>query len=214
MGILPSALVNYLLRLGFSYGDKEIFTWDEMVKCFSLDRLNKSPAVFNPDKLIWVNSEHMKILGPRELLEHVRGFLDKECGKYSDEYLIEAIRTRQTKAQTLVELAEEIRFYCVEPKNYEEKGVKKFLKDSVREPLEYLYSRLEQTYSFSEGNLKKVFEDTMEKYQIKMVKLAQPVRIALTGKTVGPGIYEMLLVLGKEESLKRFRRLLNAVFPN
>jgi len=105
-------------------------------------------------------------------------------------------------------------FYCVEPKNYEEKGVKKFLKDKVKEPLEYLYSRLEQADSFSEESLKKVFEDTMEKYQIKMMKLAQPVRIALTGRTIGPGIYEMLLVLGKEESLKRFRRLLNAVFPN
>ncbi len=214
MGILPHALVNYLLRLGFSYGDKEIFTWDEMVKYFSLERLNKAPAVFNPDKLIWVNAEHMKMMKPEELLEYLREFLDKSCGKFSDEYLVEAIKTRQTKAQTLIELADEIRFYCVEPENYDEKGVKKFLKESVREALEDLYSRLEMSDFKDEESLKKAFEETMEKFNVKMVKLAQPVRIALTGKTVGPGIYEMLAVLGKEESLKRFRKLLDAVYPN
>ena len=214
MGILPNALVNYLLRLGFSYGDKEIFTWDEMVKYFSLERLNKAPAVFNPDKLIWVNAEHIKMMKPEELLEHLREFLDKSCREFSDEYLVEAIKTRQTKAQTLIELADEIRFYCVEPESYDEKGIKKFLKDSVREPLEYLYAKLEMADFKDEESLKKAFEETIDKFGVKMVKLAQPVRIALTGKTVGPGIYEMLMVLGKEESLRRFRKLLDAVYSN
>ncbi len=214
MGILPQALVNYLLRLGFSYGDKEIFTWGEMVKYFSLDRLNKSAAIFNPDKLIWVNAEHIKMLSPEELLQHLRRFLDDNCLKYPDEYLVEAIKTRQTKAQTLVELADEIRFYCVEPNEYDMKGVKKYLKENVKEALEYLYSELEKADFSDENNLKSAFDNTMEKFSLKMVKLAQPIRIALTGKTVGPGIYEMLEVLGKDESLKRFRKLLDAVYKN
>ncbi len=214
LGILPHALVNYLLRLGFSYGDKEIFTWDEMINYFSLEGLNKAPAVFNPDKLIWVNAEHIKMMKPEELLEHLREFLDDSCSRFPDEYIVEAIKTRQTKAQTLVELAEEIRFYCVEPENYDEKGIKKFLKESVKEPLEYLYSKLEMSDFRDEESLKKAFEETIEKFGVKMVKLAQPLRIALTGKTVGPGIYEMLMVLGKEETLKRFRKLLNAVYSN
>jgi len=214
MGILPQALVNYLLRLGFSYGDKEIFTWNEMVKYFSLERLNKAPAIFNPDKLIWVNSEHIKLMKPEELLEHLREFLDEACSRFPDEYIVEAIKTRQTKAETLLELAEEIRFYCVEPESYDEKGIKKFLKESVREPLEYLYSKLEASDFKDEESLRKAFEDAIEKFGVKMVKLAQPVRIALTGKTVGPGIYEMLRVLGKEESLRRFRKLLDVVYSN
>ncbi len=212
MGILPVALVNYMLRLGFSYGDKEIFTWEEMIKHFSLDRLNKSSAVFNSDKLIWVNSEHMKMVTPKDILDYLKDFLDEKCLKFSDDYLIEAIKTRQTKAQTLVELADEIRFYCVEPIEYEEKGIKKYLKSGVREPLEYLYKKLEKSDFSNEDDLKKVFDDTMERFGLKMVKLAQPVRIALTGRTIGPGIYEMLVVLGKDESLKRFRKLLDVVY--
>ena len=212
MGILPIALVNYLLRLGFSYGDKEIFTWDEMIKYFSLDRLNKSAAVFNPDKLIWVNAEHMKMMEPEDILVYLKDFLDKKCFEFSDDYLIEAIKTRQTKAQTLVELADEIRFYCVEPQEYEEKGIKKYLKENVKEPLEYLYKKLEEADFSKEDDLKSAFEKTMEKFDLKMVKLAQPVRIALTGRTIGPGIYEMLMVLGKDESLKRFKKLLDVVY--
>ena len=214
MGILPIALVNYLLRLGFSYGDKEIFAQDEMIKYFSLDRLNKSAAVFNPDKLIWVNAEHMKIMEPKAILVHLKDFLDKKCFEFSDDYLIEAIKTRQTKAQTLVELASEIKFYCVEPQEYEEKGIKKYLKNSVKEPLEYLYKKLEEASFSNEGSLKRAFEETMERFELKMLKLAQPVRIALTGRTIGPGIYEMLMVLGKDESLKRFRKLLDVVYSS
>ncbi len=214
MGILPIALVNYLLRLGFSYGDKEIFAQDEMIKYFSLDRLNKSAAVFNPDKLIWVNAEHMKMMEPKAILVHLKDFLDKKCFEFSDDYLIEAIKTRQTKAQTLVELAGEIRFYCVEPQEYEEKGIKKYLKNGVKEPLEYLYKKLEEASFSNEESLKRAFEETMERFELKMLKLAQPVRIALTGRTIGPGIYEMLMVLGKDESLKRFRKLLDVVYSS
>ena len=214
LGILPEALVNYLLRLGFSYGDKEIFTFDEMIKYFSLERLNKSAAVFNPDKLIWVNFEHIKMKKPEELLEDLRPFLDKNCSNFSDEYIIKAIKTRQTKAQTLKELADEIRFYCVEPEEYEQKAVKKYVKASIKEPLEYLVEKLKDADFSSEESLKTVFENTLEKFNLKMVKIAQPVRIALTGKGIGPGIYEMLMVLGKDESIKRIKKMMDALFKS
>ncbi|AEA33536.1 glutamate--tRNA ligase [Hippea maritima] len=212
MGILPVALVNYLLRLGFSYGDKEIFSFDEMVKYFSLDRLNKSAAVFNPDKLIWVNFEHMKMMKPEELLKHLKPFLDEECFNFDDSYLIEAIKTRQTKAQTLVELADEIRFYCKPPEDYDKKALKKYVKASTREYIISLLEKLKDADFSSEETLEAVFESVLERFDIKMVKLAQPVRIALTGRGIGPGIYEMLMILGKNETINRLEKFLNAVF--
>ncbi|WP_025209669.1 glutamate--tRNA ligase [Hippea sp. KM1] len=212
MGILPVALVNYLLRLGFSYGDKEIFSFDEMIRYFSLDRLNKSAAVFNPDKLIWVNFEHMKMMPPDKLLGYLRPFLDEACLSFDDGYLIEAIKTRQTKAQTLVELADEIRFYCKPPEDYDKKAIKKYVKASTKEYLALLLEKLKDADFSSEQALEGIFEDVLKRFDIKMVKLAQPVRIALTGRGIGPGIYEMLMVLGKDETIRRLERFLNVVF--
>ncbi|WP_035586800.1 glutamate--tRNA ligase [Hippea jasoniae] len=212
IGILPVALVNYLLRLGFSYKDKEIFTFDEMVELFSLDRLNKSAAVFNPDKLLWVNAEHIKMSKPDELYEYLKPFLDKRCLDFDKDYIVRAIETRQTKAQTLVELADEIRFFCVEPDEYDKKGLKNYLKVKMEEPLKELLGELKKAEFKDEDELKAIFEKILNKYDTKMVKLAQPVRIALTGKTIGPGIYESLLILGKDESIKRIEKLFDAVY--
>ncbi len=211
MGILPFALVNYLVRLGWSCGDKEIFTMDELLESFSLEGLNKSAAVFDMDKLLWVNAEHIRLMKPSELLEHLRPFLNKSCRSYDDGYLIKAIETMQPRATTLKELADGMLFYCREPEEYEEKAAKKYLKPSIKEALEFLYGQLKEADFGSEESLKEAFEKTMERFNIKMVKIAQPVRIALTGRGAAPGIYEMLMILGKDESLKRIRKVIDAI---
>ncbi len=210
-GILPDALVNYLIRLGWSYGDKEIFTKDELIKYFNLENLNKSAAVFNPDKLLWVNEEYIKSYSPKELLKYLKDFLDDSCKSFSDDYLSKAIETMQARAKTLVELADGMMFYCVEPKDYEEKGAKKYLKESVKEPMKFLLDKLKEADFENEESLKKAFEETMEKFEIKMVKIAQPVRIGLTGRSAAPGIYEMLMILGKDESIKRIEKVIDAI---
>ncbi len=211
MGILPQALVNYLVRLGWSYGDKEIFTKEELIKYFNLDNLNNSAAIFNPDKLLWVNAEHMKSLKPMELLFFTKPFLNKECLKYSDDYLEKAVETLKPRSETLRELASGMEFYCVAPKNYEEKGAKKYLKESIKDALVFLLNGLKNADFDSEEELKSVFEQTMEKFNVKMVKIAQPVRIGLTGRSAAPGIYEMLMILGKDESIKRIERVIDAI---
>ncbi len=211
MGILPDALVNYLIRLGWSYGDKEIFTKDELIQLFNIENLNNSAAVFNPEKLLWVNAEHIKLMSPKKLLENAKPFMDKRCLDYDDDYLARAVETMQPRAVTLKELASGMLFYCAAPKEYEQKGAKKYLKESVKEPLVFLLERLKEADFNSEDELKKAFEETMEKFELKMVKIAQPVRIGLTGRSAAPGIYEMLMILGKNESLKRIEKVIDAI---
>ncbi len=211
MGILPDALVNYLIRLGWSYGDKEIFTKDELIELFNIENLNNSAAVFNPEKLLWVNAEHIKLMSPRKLLEYVKPFMDKRCFYYDDDYLARAVETMQPRAETLKELASGMLFYCTAPESYEQKGSKKYLKESVKEPLIFLLEKLKETDFSSEDELKKAFEETMEKFELKMVKIAQPVRIGLTGRSAAPGIYEMLMILGKDESVKRIKKVIDAI---
>ncbi len=211
MGILPDALVNYLIRLGWSYGDKEIFTKDELIELFNIENLNNSAAVFNPEKLLWVNAEHIKLMSPKKLLEYAKPFMDRRCFDYENNYLIRAVETMQPRAATLKELASGMLFYCVSPKEYEQKGAKKYLKESVKEPLVFLLERLKEADFNSEDELKKAFEETMEKFELKMVKIAQPVRIGLTGRSAAPGIYEMLMILGKDESISRIERVIDAI---
>ncbi len=212
-GILPEALVNYLIRLGWSYGDKELFNREELIKYFNLENLNKSAAVFNPDKLLWLNAEYIKNMPPDELLSYLSGFLDESCKEYDKEYLKKAVETMQARANTLVELAEGMKFYCKKPDVYEGKGSKKYLKQSVKEPMLFLLEKLESADFSNEESLKEAFELTMKEFDIKMVKIAQPVRIGLTGRSAAPGIYEMLMILGKKESLERIEKVID-VIPN
>ncbi len=211
MGILPSALVNYLVRLGWSYKDKEIFTQDELVNCFDIKNLNNSAGVFNPEKLLWVNAEHIKAFSPQKLLEYLRPFLDESCNNYKKDYIVKAIETMQPRAETLKELADGMLFYCKEPEEYEEKGAKKYLKESVKKALLFLLKRLEQVDFRMEDELQNAFRETMDTFNVKMVKIAQPIRLGLTGRSAAPGIYEMLMILGKEESLKRVRHVIDVI---
>ncbi len=211
MGILPQALVNYLIRLGWSYGDREIFSKEELIELFNLENLNKSAAVFNPDKLLWVNAEYIKNMDSESLLDKLKPFLSNDCLKYDNLYLKKAVETMQARAATLSELALGMLFYCVKPTEYEEKGSKKYLKESIKEPMIFLLNKLKGCSFNSEDELKDAFEETMEHYNIKMVKVAQPVRLALTGRSAAPGIYEMLMILGKEESLDRIEKIIELI---
>lgn len=210
-GYLPQALVNYLVRLGWSHGDKEIFTTQELIKYFDLKHLNKSAAVFNPEKLLWVNEEYIKNSDNSLLLSHLKQFLPEECLKKEDSFLTEAMNTLRARASTLNEMADALMFYCNAPEIFEAKGVKKYFKSSAKNALTFLRNKLQKADFDSEVSLKEAFDETMKKFDIKMIKIAQPVRIAITGRSVGPGIYEMLTVLKKDESLKRIDKMLDEI---
>jgi glutamyl-tRNA synthetase len=216
MGYLPDALVNYLVRLGWSYGDQEIFTRDELIQYFSFDKVGKSAAVFNPEKLLWLNSQYIINSSAEELAEMVVPFLIKEKviseGQTLDkEWLSKAIDTQKERSRTLIELANSLRYYISEDVEYNEKAKIKFLNEKSLPYLIELKDSIVSISDFSALEIEKVFTSIIEKHGIKLGNLAQPVRVAMTGKTESPGIFEVIEIAGKEKTLKRLEKAIKTI---
>lgn len=206
-GFLPEALVNYLVRLGWSHGDQEIFSRRELIEKFSLENVGKAPSVFDKDKLLWLNAHYIKEAEPNELVPLLLPFLGAlGYPEKPREYLAKAIRTLQPRVHTLVELAESMRFYMVETIAYDPAAAAKFLTPAVKEPLLKLTAALGRLEAFDEKNLERVFKQVViEELGLKLGKVAQPVRVALTGMTASPGLFEVIDVLQKDVVLKRMQ---------
>jgi glutamyl-tRNA synthetase len=212
MGFLPDAMINYLIRLGWSYGDQEFFTREELIEKFSLDHIGKSAGVFDMDKLLSLNANHIKITPPRELTPHLLPFMkakgyDAEAGKYLDQ----VIQTLNARCKTLDEMAEASRFYYVDIVSYEPAAADKFFKPEVVEPIRMLVQKMETAPEFNNQTLEAIFVSVMESTGLKLGKIAQPVRVALTGKTASPGIFELMEILGKERVIARLKQAMSYI---
>ena len=207
MGYLPHALINALVRLGWSYGDQEKFTMDELIEKFSLENVGKSAGVFNAEKLLDLNAQYIRESETTYLTEKVMPFLEALGFKDLNPDLVTgAVETLKPRSRTLVEMAEAARFYFLEDIIYEEKGDKKFLKPNILEHLEDITARLEKASDFSVKGLEEIFVAFLEERQIKLGKVAQPIRVALTGKTASPGLFEVMTVLGQDAVLSRLEK--------
>ncbi|MCX5718095.1 MAG: glutamate--tRNA ligase [Nitrospirae bacterium] len=216
MGYLPDALINYLVRLGWSYGDQEVFTREELIKYFSFENVGKSSAIFNPEKLLWLNSQYIIKSNPEELAQMVLPFLENagiihKGQKIDRQWLSRAIKTLQERAKTLLELANSLRYYIAEDVQYDEKAKAKFLNEKSRGLLIELKDALNALSDFSIYELEKLFKSIVEKHVIKLGNLAQPVRVAITGGTESPGIFEVLEIVGKEKTIKRLEKAIKAI---
>ncbi|MFH1581489.1 MAG: glutamate--tRNA ligase [Pseudomonadota bacterium] len=206
MGYLPDALINYLVRLGWSYGDQEFFTRDELIEKFTLENIGKSPGIFDQEKLLALNADHIKAASPRNLSSHLLPFLkERGCMVEKGDFLDSVIKTLNTRSKTLIDMADGALFYFQESVLYEEKAAKKFLEPASIEALKQLIDQLEPLESFNENSLENAFKKVMETTGLKLGKIAQPVRVALTGKTVSPGIFEIIEVLGKKRVILRLQ---------
>ncbi len=207
MGYLPEAMVNYLVRLGWSYGDQEIFSVEELIEKFSLENVGRSSAVFNPEKLLWLNAHYIKEKDDRELAELLVPFLEKRGYRArGDERLPKIVKTLKERAKTLEEMAEMADFYFAEEIEYDEEARKRFLTPERLEIFDALIEGLSGLEEFTEKGIEGVFRRIMEEKGLKLGKLAQPVRVAVTGRTVSPGIFETLEALGKERTIKRLKK--------
>ncbi|MEE9523233.1 MAG: glutamate--tRNA ligase [Thermodesulfovibrionales bacterium] len=216
MGYLPDALLNYLVRLGWSYGDQEIFSRDELIEKFSFENIGKAAAVFNPEKLLWMNAEYIKARKPEDLVDEVMPFLkDKgivESENIIDrEWLAKAIVTLQERSKTLLELADSLRYYIAVSVEYEEKARSKFLNEESLPYIVDLKNSLEGLVEFEHDALEEIFRSLIEKHDIKLKKLAQPVRVAMTGDTKSPGIFELLDIMGKEKVINRLSKAIEVI---
>lgn len=204
MGYLPQALLNALARLGWSYGDQEKFTLDELVEKFSLERVGKSAGVFNPEKLLDLNAWYIRESDSRKLAVSLIPFLEDLGHKDLDlERVARAVDTLKPRSRTLREMAEGASFYFAETVSYDEKGDRKFLVPAVLEHMETLRDRLSGCHEFTGSAIESVFSFYLDEAGIKLGTVAQPLRVALTGKTASPGLFELMEVLGKLETAER-----------
>ncbi len=209
MGYLPDAFINYLVRLGWSFGDQEFFTRNELIEKFTLKNIGKAAGIFDQDKLLALNADHIKQTPPDKLSGYLIPLL-KERGVVAKQgdYIEHVIKTLDTRSKTLLEMADGALFYYQEKVTFDEKAAKKFLTASALDPLKLLAEKLEQLDDLTEKSQEGAFKAVMDETGIKFGKIAQPVRVALTGKTVSPGIFEIIEVLGKDRVV---RRLMDAI---
>ncbi len=212
MGYLPEAMVNYLARLGWSYKDQEIFTREELIEKFTLESVGSSAAIFNPDKLLWVNSQYIHNADLDRLSSLLMPFLYKEglikVGEKTDEErLTRIINALKQRSRTLVELASSAAYFFKEDIEIDKKDADNVLKEGSLQILERLHSKLEELSDFNQAAIEEAFKGFIEKEGLKLSQIAQPARIAITGRTVSPGIYEVMEILGKERTLKRLKKV-------
>lgn len=209
MGILPDAMINYLVRLGWSYGDQEFFTRKELIEKFNLKNIGRSAGVFDQTKLLALNAEHIKATDPAELAPLLMPFLKRIGCEPTDMGMVEkAVKTLVTRSKTLIEMAEGAQFYFTDIASYDEKAVEKCFKAPAADVLRRMIAALEPLAAFDEASLEVVFKAVMEEMGLGFGKIANPLRVALSGKNVSPGMFEMMDVLGKETCLDRLKKAL------
>ena len=209
MGYLPDALINALARLGWSYGDQEKFSREEMVEKFSLESVGRSAGVFNFEKLLDLNAWYMRESDVEALSEAVIPFLEKLGVERPDKsFLVKAVGTLKMRSKTLVDLAKDALFYFQDEISYESSARDKFLVSQVAIPMRELQKALSRIEGFDQPALEKAFEGFLAASGLTLKAIAQPLRVSLTGRTASPGLFEVMEVLGKERVLKRIDKAL------
>jgi glutamyl-tRNA synthetase len=199
--------MNFLARIGWSHGDQEVFSKEELVELFRLEDLGKSPGVWNPDKLLWTNGHYIRESSVEELAELALPFYkEKGYGLELDKRLKRIIELHQERVDTIADYPEKTRYYFVDEVEVEEKARKKFLNPKNAEVLEKALETLSALDSFDESSLEAAFKKLMEETGLKLGKIAQPVRVAVTGTSATPGLFEVLAVLGKNKTVTRIER--------
>jgi len=206
-GYLPEALLNYLVRLGWSHGDQEIFSVDEMIALFDIKDVHSSAASVNPDKLLWLNQHYIKTSDPAHVAHHLSYHLGKlGVDPAQGPPLVEVVKAQRERAKTLVEMAQNSAFFYREPEGYDEKAAAKHLKPEIAPALAALAKAIEALDEWTPAALHGVVERTAQGNGLDFGKLAQPVRVAVTGRAVSPPIDVTLHLLGRERTLARLRK--------
>ena len=215
MGYLPHAMINYLARLGWSHGDQEIFSLDELIKYFDADQIGKSAGVFNPEKLLWLNTHYIKESSNDSLAKLIKPIIeDKGASLTGGPDLASLLAILKDRVKTTVELAEMARGYYLEDIEIDEAASLKFLTAQASEVLKALAEGLETLDPFGENDIERFFKTFIEEKGLKMKDVGPAVRVALTGGTASPGIFEVIAILGKNKSVSRIRRAIKAARLN
>lgn len=212
-GFLPEALMNYLARLGWAHGDQEIFSQQELIEKFDLPNVGKSPSVFDMDKLTWLNGHYLKTLPAEDIAGRLLPFLEHAGIEASvDDRLVRIVVNLRERARTLKEMAQMAEYFFRDDFAFDEAARAKFLTAATKPILVDFAEGLKAIASMDEEeNLKALIEGLTKKYNAKPVGIIQPVRVALCGRTVSPGIFEVIAILGKEAVEKRLTRAVESI---
>jgi glutamyl-tRNA synthetase len=206
-GILPEALLNYLIRLGWSHGDQEIFSKQEMIELFNLENVNRAPAAYNEEKLLWLNQHYLQNENPDYIASQLRPFLQaRNVSTDNGPNLVKVVEALRARSKTLVEMADKATCFYQAGAEYDAKAASKFLTADILPVLEYFHAQLAEMVDWTEEKLHPVVQETLEKFSLKMPKLAQPLRIALTGNTQSPSLDLTLDLMGQARVLKDLER--------
>ncbi len=203
-GYLPEALLNYLVRLGWSHGDQEVFSLDEMVKLFDVTQVHSSAAAFNPEKLLWLNQHYIKNSDPAHVAHHLSYHLGKlGIDPATGPDLIEIVKAQRERAKTLLEMAQNSAFFYRNEIEYDPKDAQAHLRPEAEKPLVDLRARLVALPLWLAEPIHATVTGIAEAHGLKLGKVAQPLRVAIAGRAVSPPIDITLSLLGREKTLKR-----------
>jgi glutamyl-tRNA synthetase len=211
-GFLPEALMNYLARLGWAHGDEEIFSHEDLVGKFDLSRVGKSPAIFDIDKLTWLNGHYMKTISAEEIAGRLAPFIEAMgINIVNRDMLVPVVISLRERAKTLKEMARMAEFFFLPDFPYNEPAREKFLTPATRPILEDFYGSFSGLAAIDENKQKEIIEGLSRKYNTKLNNVIQPIRVALSGRTVTPGIFEVIAILGHEEVMKRVKKAIELI---
>lgn len=211
-GYLPEAVLNYIVRLGWSHGDQEIFDIKELIELFDLEQVNESAAAFDPEKSMWVNEQWLKRESAGRLSEALKPFLQADGVDLSQGPPLDAlVEIQRDRSRTLLEMADKSLFVYNEPEEYAPRAAKKHLGNESLLVLQSLGTELGALAEWTIESTQAVVEAVAERLELKMGKVAQPLRVALTGDSASPGIGQTLVLIGRDNALRRIDRAIKYV---
>ncbi|ATF08575.1 glutamate--tRNA ligase [Candidatus Enterovibrio altilux] len=214
-GYLPQAVLNYLIRLGWSYGDQEIFSLEEMISLFSLEAVSKSASAFDADKLLWLNNHYIRSLEPKYIAKYLQWHLDKkEINTSNGPVITDVIQLVGERCNTLIELAEQSRYFYQDFENFEDfetDAAKTYLQPAAKEALELALNKVKTLHSWTTENLHTVIVDICNELELAMSKVGMPLRVAVTRQSQSPSVDAVMMLVGKTRVITRIEQALTFI---
>ncbi|ELY2747663.1 glutamate--tRNA ligase [Cronobacter sakazakii] len=211
-GYLPEALLNYLVRLGWSHGDQEIFSREEMIKFFTLDAVSKSASAFNTDKLLWLNHHYIITLAPEYVATHLQWHIEQEnIDTRNGPQLAELVKLLGERCKTLKEMAQTCRYFYEDFSEFDADAAKKHLRPVARQPLEVVRDKLAALTDWTAKNVHHAIQATADELEVGMGKVGMPLRVAVTGAGQSPGLDVTVHAIGKFRSVERINKALSFI---
>jgi glutamyl-tRNA synthetase len=212
MGYLPEAMLNYICKLGWGHGDQEIFTRDELITKFTLQGVNKNPAIFDTDKLNWLNGKYIRSILPERLVDLCEPLILEAYGKQDFAYLKKVVLSLHDRLVLIPEIVPMTPYFFKDDFDYDQKGVEKYFKTpNARTILEHLIASLSSLDPFVRSGIEQIFKDLAKELNLKLGEIIHPCRLALSGRLETPPMYDVVEILEKEKVLARLNKALNLI---